>query len=297
MFANIEELAARTESLCPTDEMAQKSVAIIGLGSGGSLIAWWLAATGLGKIILVDPDRLETVNVWRHLCDTSDLGKPKVLAVSQRLKRVNPHCKIEQYSWDIVAKEERLHAILMEANVSLLIVATDTKESRRVANNIALDLKVSALYGACFENAHAGEIALARPEHACHGCFQAAVAALEPEHDSNVGFDYSEDTNEKSEPPAAGLGMSVGLIANLQSHIALWALREDMGHPFPLRGNYFLLTTSSFPIISQQPFTFRQWFVQKRRDCLFCKSKKEQKELAKEGRQIIEALEAKAGGQ
>ena len=296
MEKSIENFSARTKALCPTEEMANESVAIIGVGSGGSLVAWWLAATGVGKIILVDFDELEVCNVWRHLCDCQDLGKLKVDAVAAKIRRVNPYCNVLAMPWDLREKEEEFADICRKEDVSLLVVATDTAHSRRLANEVALRLGKTAVYGACFENAQAGEVVLCRPKEACYGCIQAAVANKEPEHETNESFDYSESGADR-EPSlsASGLGMSVALIANLQSHIALWALREQSGHPFPLRGNYFLLTTSPFPVVAKEPFSFRQWLVAKRNSCLICESHEKAGDLKKRGQRILEALVAKEG--
>ena len=296
MKKSIEGYSARTNSLCPTKEMAQKSVAIIGVGSGGSMIAWWLAATGVGKIILVDFDRLEVANIWRHLCDSHDLGKLKVEAVAAKLNRVNPYCQVIPLPWDLREKEEELKLRCQKEEVSLLIVATDTPQSRLLANEISLDLKVPAVFGSCFEDAKAGEVIVSRPDEACYGCIQAAVASKEPGHETNEAFDYSEDSpGENPQLSAAGLGMSVGLMANLQSHVALWLLRQSEKNPFPLPGNYFLLTSSSFPVIAKEPFSFRKWLVQRRKDCLHCLSQRKSESLQKRGKRILEALVSEEG--
>mgnify|MGYP001548538662 CR=1 FL=1 len=296
MDKSIEAYSARTNSLCPTKEMAHKSVAIIGVGSGGSMVAWWLAATGVGKIILVDFDHLEVANVWRHLCDSDDLGKLKVEAVGAKINRVNPYCQVIALPWDLSEKEDELKLLFHQEAVSLLIVATDTPQSRLLANEMSLDLQIPAVFGSCFADAKAGEVIVSRPHEACYGCIQAAVAAKEPEHETNESFDYSEDSpGEKPQFSAAGLGMSLGLIANLQSHVALWLLRQSNKNPFPLPGNYFLLTSSSFPIIAKEPFSFRKWLVQRRKDCLHCLSQRKSVSLQKRGKRILEALVSREG--
>ena len=296
MEKSIEEYSARTNNLCPTKEMAQKSVAIIGVGSGGSLVAWWLAATGVGKIILVDFDKLEVANVWRHLCDSDDLGKLKILAVAKKINKVNPYCHVIPRPWDIEEKEEELKLLFQKEKVSLLVVATDTARSRLLVNEVSLDLQIPALYGSCFEDAKAGEIIVSRPNEACYGCIQAAVAGKEPEHETNESYDYSENSpRETPQFSASGLGMSVALIANVQSHVALWLLRQSKENPFPLPGNYFLMSSSSFPAIAKEPFSFRKWLVQKRKDCLHCESHRKRESLQKRGKRILEALVSQEG--
>ncbi len=70
-----EELFSRVYGLYETSVLAAKTALIIGVGSGGSTIALELVKAGVGNFILVDPDRIEVVNVVRHLCGLSDLGR------------------------------------------------------------------------------------------------------------------------------------------------------------------------------------------------------------------------------
>ena len=91
---NMGDLSARTRAIVPPRWALAQSVAVVGVGSGGSLVAWWLAASGFGRLVLVDPDRLEAANVWRHLCGVESLGMSKVEAVKERLSLVNPHCRV-----------------------------------------------------------------------------------------------------------------------------------------------------------------------------------------------------------
>src|SRR5947208_205763 len=54
---------------------------VVGLGSGGSTVALELAKSGIGHLILCDPDRLEEHNLVRHECDERYLGESKPRAV------------------------------------------------------------------------------------------------------------------------------------------------------------------------------------------------------------------------
>lgn len=76
------------------EPLADKSVAIIGLGALGSTIAALLARAGVGKFVLVDIDYLTAGNVVRHDLDLGDVGAEKVAAVRARLQRINPYVEI-----------------------------------------------------------------------------------------------------------------------------------------------------------------------------------------------------------
>ncbi len=62
-------------------QLATKTVAIIGLGSGGGFVAQSLAMSGVGHFILIDDDVLDSSNVMRHVADARYVGIPKVEAV------------------------------------------------------------------------------------------------------------------------------------------------------------------------------------------------------------------------
>ena len=72
-----------------------KSIAVLGCGSVGSEIADALAASGVGKIILVDLDVLGVENVFRHLLGRDQLGQAKVFAVKRELERKYPGIKVQ----------------------------------------------------------------------------------------------------------------------------------------------------------------------------------------------------------
>ncbi|MDK2122839.1 tRNA cyclic N6-threonylcarbamoyladenosine(37) synthase TcdA [Chitinimonas sp. DQS-5] len=70
-------------------------VCVIGLGGVGSWAAEALARSAVGKLTLIDLDNVAVSNVNRQLhAMNGEFGKPKVTAMSQRLKAINPRCDI-----------------------------------------------------------------------------------------------------------------------------------------------------------------------------------------------------------
>lgn len=67
-------------------------VLIVGAGGLGAPAALYLAAAGVGTIILADPDVVDRSNLQRQVIyDEADLGRPKVEAAGDRLRGLNPH--------------------------------------------------------------------------------------------------------------------------------------------------------------------------------------------------------------
>jgi len=68
------------------------SALLVGAGGLGSPAALYLAAAGIGTIILADPDEVDRSNLQRQvLYADEDIGRPKVEAAADRLHALNPH--------------------------------------------------------------------------------------------------------------------------------------------------------------------------------------------------------------
>ena len=76
--------------------LAESTVVIIGIGGLGSPISMYLAAAGVGKLVLVDHDVVELSNLQRQIVhSTPDLGKNKVVSAKDRLLALNPNVKVK----------------------------------------------------------------------------------------------------------------------------------------------------------------------------------------------------------
>ncbi|GAB6855798.1 HesA/MoeB/ThiF family protein [Asaia astilbis] len=80
-------------------KLRESSVLIVGAGGLGSPVALYLAAAGVGRIGLVDDDRVELSNLQRQiLFDSDDIGQAKVASAEKRLSALNPQIEIVTYS-------------------------------------------------------------------------------------------------------------------------------------------------------------------------------------------------------
>ena len=109
-------------------------VAIVGLGGLGSNVAVWLARIGVGKLTLIDFDKVELSNLNRQYYFLSDVGKYKAEALLEHLRQINPYGKYDLH----VAKlnEDNLAALLGEA--SIICEAFDNPESKAMLVNAVL---------------------------------------------------------------------------------------------------------------------------------------------------------------
>jgi len=75
--------------------LARSRALIIGLGGLGSPAAMYLAAAGVGALVLSDPDQVELSNLQRQVIhDTDAIGEDKVDSAARRLAALNPECRV-----------------------------------------------------------------------------------------------------------------------------------------------------------------------------------------------------------
>ena len=80
-------------------KLRRASVLVIGAGGLGSPALLYLAAAGVGRLGVIDPDRVELSNLQRQvLYDTASCGVAKVEAARDRLLALNPYLQIDVYS-------------------------------------------------------------------------------------------------------------------------------------------------------------------------------------------------------
>lgn len=78
------------------ERLLESSALIIGLGGLGSPVAMYLAAAGVGRLVLADHDTVDLSNLQRQIAHTTaDIGRPKVESAADRLRALNPGTLIE----------------------------------------------------------------------------------------------------------------------------------------------------------------------------------------------------------
>ena len=116
------------------ERLSEASVAVVGLGGLGSAVSLYLAAAGVGRLILVDPDRVEPHNLNRQvLYDESDVGLPKAFLAARRVRALNPLVRVEAYP--VAVGEDNVGDLLGGADV--IVDGLDNWEARLVLDRFA----------------------------------------------------------------------------------------------------------------------------------------------------------------
>jgi sulfur-carrier protein adenylyltransferase/sulfurtransferase len=108
------------------------SVVVVGAGGLGAPASLYLAAAGVGRIGLVDFDRVELTNLQRQVIyETADVGRPKAGAAGRRLRGLNPEI-------EVVVHEDRLdrtNARAILGSYDVVVDGSDNFATRYLVND------------------------------------------------------------------------------------------------------------------------------------------------------------------
>ena len=110
------------------------TVAICGLGGLGSNIAIALARAGIGKLILIDFDRVDITNLHRQQYKADQIGMYKTEALADNLREIAPYIKFETHTERIT--EENVVTLLKDADI--ICEAFDDAECKAMLTNTVL---------------------------------------------------------------------------------------------------------------------------------------------------------------
>lgn len=130
-----KEALAKRQGRALLEGFQKASVAVCGLGGLGSCIALCLARAGIGKLILIDYDRVELSNLHRQQYKPGQIGLLKTEALAENLKEVNPYIRLETVTERIT--EENFSEILK--NAQIICEAFDDPEAKAMLVNGVLE--------------------------------------------------------------------------------------------------------------------------------------------------------------
>ncbi len=106
--------------------LKHKTVGIAGLGGLGSNIATSLARTGIGKLVLIDFDKIEKSNLNRQNYFLDQIGEYKTQALTENIKKINPETEIKTYN--VKLKKGNMSKYFKD--VDIVIEALDSAETK-----------------------------------------------------------------------------------------------------------------------------------------------------------------------
>jgi adenylyltransferase/sulfurtransferase len=120
------------------------SVLLIGAGGLGSPVALYLAAAGVGRIGLVDPDRVEETNLQRQIAHGySTLGHQKTESAAARMLDLNPDLQVERH--DVFLSVD--NALDLISGYDVVVDGTDNFPTRYLVNDACTKLGKPNVFG------------------------------------------------------------------------------------------------------------------------------------------------------
>ena len=205
------------------------SVLVVGAGGLGSPVLLYLAAAGVGRIGIIDADKVDDSNLQRQvLYTTKDIGIFKVKAAKKRLLALNPHIQIETYPFALTSA----NALKIIALYDVVADGTDNFATRYLVNDACVLCEKPNVYASIFR-------------------FEGQVSVFNfTQNDGTRGVNY-RDLFPAPPPPnlvpncAEGgvLGVLPGIIGSMQANEVL-KIVSSVGEP--LAGRLFVFDAASF---------------------------------------------------
>jgi len=221
------------------EKLQSAKILIIGLGGLGSPVALYLAAAGIGELVICDFDKVDVSNLQRQILhDTNSIGQFKVDSALERLKSINPDVNIRGINQPV---DE--HILDTEIpSVDLVVDCTDNLGTRLLINKSCVEHKTTLVSGAAIRMEGQVSIFLNNGNGPCYQCLFPDTKAVE--------LTCSE---------AGVLSSTVGIIGTLQAQETLKLL---MNIGSSIDGGLLLMDGMSGD--------WRKMTISKRDDCPVC---------------------------
>lgn len=200
------------------EKLLAATVLIVGLGGLGSPVAMYLAAAGVGHLVLADFDQVDLSNLQRQIAHTTNrIGENKAQSAAKTLRELNPDLQITcvETIMDDAALEKWIGL------VDLVLDCTDNFQTRFAINRLCVAAKVPLVSGAAIRLE--GQVSVFDPRNSLSPCYACLYS------------DVNDDLTCAANGVAAPL---VGIIGATQ---ALEAIKLICGFGSSLAGRLLLL--------------------------------------------------------
>jgi len=153
------------------EKLLNARVLIIWLGGLGSPVAMYLAASGVGHLVIVDHDKVELTNLQRQIVHTTaSIGEGKATSAARQLKALNPDITITA----INRKLDEAGLLEQVRAADVIVDASDNFDTRFAVNRACVKAKKPLVSGAVvrFE----GQVAVFRPDLPDSPCYRCLYA-------------------------------------------------------------------------------------------------------------------------
>lgn len=159
------QTALKEVGLAGQAKLRSSSVLVVGCGGLGAPVISYLAGAGIGKLGLVDADRLEASNLHRQtLYALADVGADKASLAAARVRALNPQVEVQPYT---IRLEAQNAAALIEP-YDLIVDCTDNFATKFLLNDVAVQAGKPVIFSSVYQ--YEGQLQVVRPGAPCLRC-------------------------------------------------------------------------------------------------------------------------------
>lgn len=224
--------------------LSNSHVLIIGCGGLGSAASLYLTAAGIGHMVLVDDDSVESSNlqrqvVYRHC----DIGKQKVDAIAGQLFALNPDVRLRTLNHRLDERQLELEVMLAD----VVLDCTDNIATRQIINRVCFEQKTVLISAAAI--GWQGQFAVFDYVNgtACYRCL----------------YPFDELKNDQSCSQMGVIGPIVGTLGNYQAIAAIQKLALEK----------FIVATGQLHLFDGKTLLWQSISITQDTQCLVCSSK------------------------
>jgi molybdopterin-synthase adenylyltransferase len=141
------------------------SVAVVGAGGLGSPALLYLAAAGVGRLTVIDDDRVSLDNLQRQvLHDGAAIGEPKVHSALRRLDALNPEVRVRT----VERRLDAARALDLLSDHDVVLDGSDNFPTKFAVNDACVELGVCAVIGGILR--FDGQVVVVPPGAPCYRC-------------------------------------------------------------------------------------------------------------------------------
>jgi adenylyltransferase/sulfurtransferase len=140
-------------------KLRASKILVVGCGGLGVPVMQYLAGAGIGKIGLVDSDKLEASNLHRQtMYALADVGEYKAVLAAERVRALNPEVDARAHTVRLTAE----NASDLVAEYDLVIDCTDNFSTKFLLNDVCVRLRKPAIFSSVYQ--YEGQLQVVRPD-------------------------------------------------------------------------------------------------------------------------------------
>ena len=177
-------------------KLINATVVLVGMGGLGCPVSQSLIASGIGKLKIIDGDKVELSNLHRQpLYGFEDIGRLKVQVAKKKLMQLNESAIVEPIE-EFLDENNGLNFV---SDATIIIDATDNIQTRQLIDRLSKELEIPMVYGGLYR-------------------YEGQVAVLNANGSPGYVDLFPEPTSSGDACADAGvLGMLPGIIGNIQA--------------------------------------------------------------------------------